>query len=163
MGTYQSFVIEGSLTCDRQSNPDVRWWDIRVKVPLRTIYLCTAALSFSLWDTFAASRELAKVIPHEVIASTAIISEAIGWARRLVIDPDSALSGHDVPKYESGEQQRSTEIEDGVTRSAVEVITDLQAGVDSLEEIFTQSTAAGWPNGHFLGALHYGVASCQTN
>lgn len=90
---------------------------------------------------------------------THLARNADAHARRL----SGALSGHDVPKYASGEQQRITEIEDGATRSAGEIITDLQTSMDSLEEIFTQSTAAGWPNGHFLGGGHYGVAGCPAH
>ncbi|WP_154605335.1 maleylpyruvate isomerase N-terminal domain-containing protein [Arthrobacter sp. AQ5-05] len=90
---------------------------------------------------------------------THLARNADAHARRL----SGALSGHDVPKYESGEQQRRTEIEDGATRLAGEIIADLQASMDGLEEIFTQSTAAGWPNGHFLGGGHYGVAGCPAH
>ncbi|MBG0738259.1 maleylpyruvate isomerase family mycothiol-dependent enzyme [Paeniglutamicibacter antarcticus] len=90
---------------------------------------------------------------------THLARNADAHARRL----SGAIGGRDVPKYQSGEQQRSTEIEDGATRSASEIIADLKASMDCLEEIFTQSTAAGWPNGHFLGGGHYGVAGCPAH
>ncbi len=90
---------------------------------------------------------------------THLARNADAHARRL----SGALGGHDVPKYQSGEQQRSTEIEDGATRSAGEIIADLQFSMERLEVVFTQSTAAGWPNGHFLGGGHYGVAGCPAH
>jgi len=86
-------------------------------------------------DVQSPSRLPAWTVGHVL---THLARNADAHARRL----SGALSGHDVPKYESGEQQRSTEIEDGATRSTVEIIADLQASIDSLEEIFTQSTAA---------------------
>ncbi|POH73178.1 hypothetical protein CVS27_11685 [Arthrobacter glacialis] len=107
-------------------------------------------------DVQSPSRLPAWTVGHVL---THLARNADAHARRL----SGALSGNNVPKYESGEQQRSTEIEDGATRSAGEIIADLQASMDSLEEIFTQSTAAGWPNGHFLGGGHYGVAGCPAH
>ncbi|POH57498.1 hypothetical protein CVS28_15860 [Arthrobacter glacialis] len=107
-------------------------------------------------DVQSPSRLPAWTVGHVL---THLARNADAHARRL----SGALSGNNVPKYESGEQQRSTEIEDGATRSAGEIIADLQASMDSLEEIFTQSTAAGWPNGHFLGGGNYGVAGCPAH
>lgn len=107
-------------------------------------------------DVQSPSRLPAWTVGHVL---THLARNADAHGRRL----SGALRGDDVPKYASGEQQRSTEIEDGATRSAGEIITDLQTSMDRLEEIFTQSTAAGWPNGHFLGGGHYGVAGCPAH
>lgn len=90
---------------------------------------------------------------------THLARNADAHARRL----SGALSSKDVPKYQSGAHQRRSEIEKGVTRSTGAIIADLQSSMEHLEEIFTASTATGWPNGHFLGGGHYGVAGCPAH
>lgn len=90
---------------------------------------------------------------------THLARNADAHARRL----SGALGGQDVPKYQSGEQQRRSEIEEGASRSVSEIIADLQSSMERLEEIFTASAAAGWPNGHFLGGGHYGVSACPAH
>lgn len=90
---------------------------------------------------------------------THLARNADAHARRL----SGALRGADVPKYASGQDQRVGEIEEGAGRSAGEIIADLEASQSHLEDIFVQSSAAGWPNGHFLGGGHYGVAGCPAH
>ncbi|MHA7305194.1 maleylpyruvate isomerase family mycothiol-dependent enzyme [Arthrobacter sp. TMN-49] len=90
---------------------------------------------------------------------THLARNADAHARRLL----GSLEGRDVPKYESGQEQRQNEIEDGSTRSAAEIIADLNVSMSRLEEIFTRCTVDGWPNGHFLGGGRYGVAGCPAH
>ncbi len=90
---------------------------------------------------------------------THLARNADAHSRRL----SGALHGRDVSKYESGQEQRRSEIQEGSTRSAREIIADLNASMSHLEEIFTQCTVAGWPNGHFLGGGHYGAAGCPAH
>ncbi|GAA4656039.1 maleylpyruvate isomerase N-terminal domain-containing protein [Arthrobacter cryoconiti] len=85
---------------------------------------------------------------------THLARNADAHARRL----SGALNGCDVSKYERGAEQRRSEIEDGATRSASEIIVDLLASMRALERLFVQSAIAGWPNGDFLGGGDYGVA-----
>lgn len=56
---------------------------------------------------------------------THLARNADAHARRL----SGALRGLDVPKYESGQEQRRREIEDGATRSSGEIIADLNASM----------------------------------
>lgn len=90
---------------------------------------------------------------------THLARNADAHARRL----SGALHGHDVPKYESGQEQRRSEIEDGAGRSAAEIIADFDASLSDLEEIFARCSEAGWPNGHFLGGGQYDVAGCPAH
>lgn len=83
---------------------------------------------------------------------TNLTDNADAHARRL----SGALHGEDVPKYTS-------EIEAGACRSSVEIIADLEASQSHLEEVFARCADAGWPNGHFLGGGHHGVASCPAH
>lgn len=90
---------------------------------------------------------------------THLARNADAHARRLA----GALAGEDVPKYQDGEQQRRHEIEQGATRSAVEIITDLHASMSALEQTLAKCSLAGWPNDNFLGGGDYGVAGCPAH
>ncbi|PYI66710.1 hypothetical protein CVV68_12930 [Arthrobacter livingstonensis] len=90
---------------------------------------------------------------------THLARNAEAHARRLA----GALRGLDVPKYESGQQQRRSEIEAGAHRLAGEIIADLATSLSHLEEVFALCAAAGWPNGQFLGGGDYGVAGCPAH
>lgn len=69
---------------------------------------------------------------------THLARNADAHSRRL----SGALHGRDVPKYESGQEQRRNEIQEGSTRSAREIIADLNVSMSHLEEIFTQCTSS---------------------
>ncbi len=90
---------------------------------------------------------------------THLARNADAHARRLA----GSLAGMDVPKYEHGPEQRSSEIEAGATRPAERIIADLKNSVAQLEEVFSQCSAAGWPNGHLLGGGDYGAAGCPAH
>ena len=90
---------------------------------------------------------------------THLARNADAHARRL----EGALDGRDAPKYASGEGQRRDEIEDGAGRTSDEIVAELRASTSHLENVFDRSSAAGWPNGHFLGGGHYGVSGCPAH
>nr|WP_281068086.1 maleylpyruvate isomerase N-terminal domain-containing protein [Arthrobacter stackebrandtii] len=90
---------------------------------------------------------------------THLARNADAHARRLA----GALAGADVPKYGRGQEQRAAEIESGAGRSAAAVLADLAASQSKLEDMFDRSSAAGWPNGHFLGGGDYGVSGCPAH
>ncbi|MGP9501549.1 maleylpyruvate isomerase N-terminal domain-containing protein [Specibacter sp. AOP5-B1-6] len=90
---------------------------------------------------------------------THLARNADAHARRLA----GAIRGEDVPKYASGADQRSGEIEDGAGRSAKEILADLDSSCSHLEQVFAACSAAGWPNGHFLGGGDYGAAGCPAH
>ncbi|WP_082369353.1 maleylpyruvate isomerase family mycothiol-dependent enzyme [Arthrobacter sp. ERGS1:01] len=90
---------------------------------------------------------------------THLARNADAHARRV----SGALRGEDVPKYANGAEQRQAEIEDGSSRPSREIQADLEKSCARLEEVFAQGTAAGWPNGHFLGGAHYGVSGCPAH
>lgn len=90
---------------------------------------------------------------------THLARNADAHARRLA----AAIRGEDVPKYASGADQRSGEIEDGAGRSAKEILADLDSSCSHLEQVFATCSAAGWPNGHFLGGGDYGAAGCPAH
>lgn len=90
---------------------------------------------------------------------THLARNADAHARRL----SGSLCGADVPKYESGQKQRGSEIEDGAGRSAAEIVADLATSMSDLEEALAQCSAAGWPNGHFRGGGDYAVAGCPAH
>lgn len=90
---------------------------------------------------------------------THLARNADAHSRRLT----GALNGEDLPKYQSGQEQRRREIAEGAGRSAGEILADLGASMSSLEAVFATCAAAGWPNGHFLGGGDYGVAGCPAH
>ncbi|AIY00159.1 hypothetical protein ART_0560 [Arthrobacter sp. PAMC 25486] len=90
---------------------------------------------------------------------THLARNADAHARRLA----GSLVGEDVPKYEQGQEQRASEIESGAGRPAAEILADLAASQGMIEDIFEQCSAAGWPNGHFLGGGDYGVVDCPAH
>lgn len=90
---------------------------------------------------------------------THLARNADAHARRLA----GTLSGQDVPKYRNGEDQRADEIETGAFRPADQITDDLESSVYQLEEVFSRCSAAGWPNGHFLGGSDYGADACPAH
>ena len=104
----------------------------------------------------AASRLPGWTVGHVL---THLARNADAHARRL----GGALRGVDVPKYAHGPDQRRREIEDGTRRRAAEIVADLQASVQRLEDVVDRSSAAGWPNGHLLGGGDYGVTGCPAH
>ncbi|GEP37680.1 maleylpyruvate isomerase [Nocardioides psychrotolerans] len=90
---------------------------------------------------------------------THLARNADGHSRRL----HGALLGKDVPKYEGGGEQRSQEINEGAGRPAAEVLADLEASQRRLEDLFSESSAAGWPNTLMLGHTRYGPRGCPAH
>lgn len=90
---------------------------------------------------------------------THLARNADSHARRL----SGALEGQDVPRYPGGSEQRVREIEEGSGRPAAETLADLRGSMRRLEEVFTLSADAGWPNGHLPGDDSYGVAACPAH
>lgn len=90
---------------------------------------------------------------------THLARNADAHARRLT----ASLAGADVPKYENGPEQRSSEIDAGAARSADEMVADLRTSMGHLEEVLSQCSSAGWPNGHLRGGGDYGVAGCPAH
>lgn len=90
---------------------------------------------------------------------THLARNADSHARRI----SGALDGLDLPKYAGGNKQRETEIEAGAGRPADELVADLEASELRLEQVFDRYTAAGAPNGHFLGGEDYGVLACPAH
>ena len=104
-------------------------------------------------DVQAASRLPGWSVGHVL---THLARNADAHALRL----SGALKGHDVPRYPGGSEQRTREIEEGAGRSAAETLADLRSSMLHLEEVLALSSAAGWPNTHFMGDDSYGVAAC---
>jgi len=114
---------------------------------------------------------VARVAPEDVRAPSLLPGWTVGHvlthlarnadahARRL----SGALHGYDVPKYPSGQDQRCLEIDDGAGRPVEEIVADLHTSLTGLEEVFVRCSAAGWPNGHFLGGGSYGAAGCPAH
>ena len=73
------------------------------------------------------------------------------------------MHGEDVPKYSGGDSQRRDEIDGAATQTSSDIIADLLASVAALEQVFGRCSAAGWPNGHFLGGGSYGAAGCPAH
>jgi maleylpyruvate isomerase len=79
---------------------------------------------------------------------THLARNADGHVRRL----EGALRGAEVPRYAEGSQQRDREIEAGAQRSANELVHDLEESATRLEQVWTLSEQAGWPNAQLLAA-----------
>jgi maleylpyruvate isomerase len=82
---------------------------------------------------------------------THLARNADGHWRRL----EGALQGRDVPRYLGGAEQRDREIEAGASRSAEELVRDLDKSTQRLEAVWGRSVQAGWPNTEMLGDDHF--------
>ena len=80
--------------------------------------------------------------------SRTLLRNADGHARRL----EGALRGAEVPRYPGGSQQRDRDIEAGAQRSANELVHDLEESATRLEQVWTLSKQAGWPNAQLRAA-----------
>lgn len=77
---------------------------------------------------------------------THLARNAEGHVRRL----EGALRGEEVARYPGGADQRDREIEEGSGRPAAEVVADLTGSTERLEDTWSRSERAGWPNTHLL-------------
>jgi maleylpyruvate isomerase len=77
---------------------------------------------------------------------THLARNADGHSRRL----EGALRGEEVARYAGGESQRDQEIEAGALRSAYDLIADVSTSAERLEDVWSRSVIAGWPNRHLL-------------
>lgn len=77
---------------------------------------------------------------------THLARNADGHASRL----EGALRDEEVPRYPGGPDQRDREIEEGAARPVRELADDLAGAAARLEEVWTRSEEAGWPNAHLL-------------
>jgi maleylpyruvate isomerase len=73
---------------------------------------------------------------------THIARNADGHVRGL----EGALRGEEVPRYAGGSQQRDGEIDEGAMRTANALARDVEESARRLEETWSRSDAAGWPN-----------------
>lgn len=80
-------------------------------------------------------------------------------ARRL----NGALRGEDVPKYLGGAAQRAQEIDEGASRHADSIISDLATSQARLEKLLTLCSAAGWPGARLRGDSSYGPRACPAH
>jgi maleylpyruvate isomerase len=78
---------------------------------------------------------------------THLARNADGHVHRL----EGALHGEDVPRYPGGSEQRDREIADGASRTAEELVRDLEGSTRRLEAVWARSDEAGWPNAEMLG------------
>lgn len=132
--------------------------------PQRASELCREAHARVL-DSVAqltdADARAASLLPGWTVGHvlTHLARNADSHARRI----SGALDGLDLPKYAGGNKQREAEIEAGAGRPADELVADLEASELRLEQVFDRYTAAGAPNGHFLGGEDYGVLACPAH
>jgi maleylpyruvate isomerase len=82
---------------------------------------------------------------------THLARNADGHARRL----EGALQGKDLPRYPGGTEQRNREIEEGATRTARDLVRDVEESSQRLEAVWERSVQAGWPNAEMLGGDHF--------
>jgi maleylpyruvate isomerase len=82
---------------------------------------------------------------------THLARNADGHVRRL----EAALHGEDVARYPGGKAQRDGEIEAGASRAARELAADVSTSAGRLEDVWSQSQAAKWPNRQLLGDDHW--------
>lgn len=77
---------------------------------------------------------------------THLARNADGHVRRL----EGALRGESVQRYPGGEDQRDRDIEDGSSRPARELQSDLADSAARLEDTWHRSAQAGWPSAELL-------------
>lgn len=77
---------------------------------------------------------------------THLARNAEGHARRL----EGALRGEEVPRYPGGPAQRDADIEAGAGGSVAALVADVATTAEHLEEVWSRSAEAGWPNRHLL-------------
>jgi maleylpyruvate isomerase len=124
--------------------------------PAATIGLCRGAharlLSTVAWVTDEQVRRPSR-LPGWTIAHVLahIARNADGHVRRL----EAALRGEDLARYPGGPAQRASEIAEGSTRPAKEIVSDMSAATAQLEETWARSAAAGWPHHDLLGSDHW--------
>lgn len=132
--------------------------------PDRAVELCIAAhqrltadvTGLSDREMRAASRLPGWSVGHVL---THLARNADAHARRLA----GALRGEDVPKYVGGAQQRADEIAAGAGRPASVIVEDLSVSQSRLEELFAESSQAGWPNAHLRSDRGYGPPCCPAH
>lgn len=78
---------------------------------------------------------------------THIARNADGHIHRL----EGALVGQDRPRYPGGPAQRDADIEEGVSRGAVEILADLHGTRRALDETWQRCVDAGWPHAELRG------------
>ncbi len=124
--------------------------------PAYTIGLCQAAHSRLLSTVAVVTDEQVRRpsrLPGWTVAHvlTHIARNADGHVRRL----EAALRGEDLPRYPGGPAQRASEIAEGSTRPAAEIVSDMSAATEQLEETWARSATAGWPHHDLLGSDHW--------
>ena len=77
---------------------------------------------------------------------THVARNADGHALRL----EGALRGEEVPRYPGGQEQRNREIEEGAERPAKELVRDVAESAERLQETWSRSERASWPNSQWL-------------
>lgn len=90
---------------------------------------------------------------------THLARNADAHARRL----NGALRGEDVPKYLGGAAQRAQEIDEGASRQAESIISDLATSRARCEKLSTLCSAAGWPGVRLRGDSSYGPRACPAH
>lgn len=120
---------------------------VRRTFTVRTDAKSSAAISRLRTDSLLPGWTRGHVLTH-------LARNADAHARRIA----GALQGQDLGKYPGGALQRREEIEQGAARPAADILADLTHSQDKLADLMRQSDQAGWPNAHFLGGSHYGVA-----
>lgn len=145
-------MITSRVAIDLESDPD------RASALCRSAYQRLAETVAELTDSniSSPSRLPTWSVGHVL---THLARNADGHSRRL----RGALLGKDVPKYEGGADQRSQEIEEGAVRPAAEVLADLEASQRRLEDLFSESSAAGWPTPQVIGETSYGARGCPAH
>lgn len=119
--------------------------------PTRAIELCRESHSRLLRTVADLTDEVARSasrLPGWTVGHvlTHLARNAEGFSRRL----DGALRGEEVRRYPGGTSQREADIEAGATRNAGEILADLTAAQQQLEQVMARSDAAGWPNAQLL-------------
>jgi maleylpyruvate isomerase len=77
---------------------------------------------------------------------THLARNADGHFRRL----EGALRGEEIARYAGGQSQRDQEIEAGALRSGRDLVADVSTSAERLEDVWSRSVIAGWPNRHLL-------------
>jgi len=84
---------------------------------------------------------------------THLARNADGHTRRL----EGALQGKDIPRYPGGSEQRDREIEEGSSRTADELVQDVEESARRLEAVWARSEQAEWPSAQLLGADRFPI------